>query len=247
MSEGVTGKIVLIAGGAGGIGSAAARGLAAKGARLALADIDEQKLAGVVGGLRGSGGDARGYFVDVTDKDAMKAVAERVARDFGRIDILINAAGIMLIRPLTEINVAEWETTIDLNIKGALWAIAAVLPLFLAQQSGHIINLGSVHGLKVFSPGGAVHSGSKFALRAITEGLRAELAETPIRVTSVTPGAVDTGIQHKTTGTDSARMLEIYKRAIPADAVSRAIAFAIEQPDNVDINEIVVRPTMQAI
>jgi len=247
MTEGITGKIVLIAGGAGGIGSAAARGLAEKGARLALADIDEAKLGDVVKSIAGSGGKARGYSVDVTDKDAMKAVAEKVARDFGRIDVLINAAGIMLIRPLAEINTAEWETTIDLNIKGTLWAIAAVLPLFLAQQSGHIINLGSVHGLKVFSPGGAVHSGSKFAIRAITEGVRAELAETPIRVTSITPGAVDTGIQNKTTGIDSARMLEIYKHAIPADAVSRAIAFAIEQPDNVDINEIVVRPTTQVI
>ena len=122
-----------------------------------------------------------------------------------------------------------------------------MLPLFLAQQRGHIINLGSVHGLKVFSPGGAVHSASKFAIRALTEGLRAELASTPIRVTSVTPGAVDTGIQHKTTGTDSARMLEIYKNAIPPIAVARAIAYAIEQPSDVDVNEIVIRPTSQLI
>jgi NADP-dependent 3-hydroxy acid dehydrogenase YdfG len=121
------------------------------------------------------------------------------------------------------------------------------LPVFLAQQRGHIINLGSVHGLKVFSPGGAVHSASKFAIRALSEGLRAELASTPIRVTLVAPGAVDTGIQNRTTGTDSARMLEIYKNALPASAVARAIAFAIEQPANVDVNEIVVRPTAQLI
>ncbi len=247
MREGITGKVVLIAGGAGGIGSEAARHLAAQGARIAVADIDGQRLGRVVEEITGAGGEAQDYTVDVTDKQAMKTLAASVARDFGRIDVLINAAGIMLIRPLTEIDTAEWETTIDLNLKGTLWGIAAVLPLFLVQESGHIINLGSVHGLKVFSPGGAVHSASKFAIRALTEGLRAELASTPIRVTSVTPGAVDTGIQNKTTGTDSARMLEIYKKAIPASAVARAIAFAIEQPGNVDVNEIVVRPTTQAI
>jgi len=247
MREGNEGKVVLIAGGAGGIGSEAARDLAAHGARIALADIDATRMDAIVAEIATAGGDVRGYSVDVTDKEEMKALAEAVAKDFGRIDVLINAAGVMLIRPLTEIDTTEWETTIDLNVKGTLWGIAAVLPFFLAQESGHIITLGSVHGLKVFSPGGAVHSGSKFAIRAITEGLRAELASTPIRVTSITPGAVDTGIQNKTTGTDSARMLEIYKRAIPASAVARAIAFVIDQPDNVAINEIVVRPTTQAI
>jgi NADP-dependent 3-hydroxy acid dehydrogenase YdfG len=247
MREGITGKVVLIAGGAGGIGSEAARHLAAQGARIAVADIDGERLGRVVKEITGVGGEAQGYTVDITDKQAMKTLAASVARDFGRIDVLINAAGIMLIRPLTEIDTTEWETTIDLNLKGTLWGIAAVLPLFLVQESGHIINLGSVHGLKVFSPGGAVHSASKFAIRALTEGLRAELASTAIRVTSVTPGAVDTGIQNKTTGTDSARMLEIYKKAIPASAVARAITFAVEQPGNVDVNEIVVRPTTQAI
>jgi len=247
MREGIEGKVVLIAGGAGGSGSEAARDLAAKSARIAISNINTARMDVVVAEIAAAGGDVRGYAVDVTDKDGMAWLGETVAKDFGRIDVLINAAGIMLIRPLTEINTAEWEMTIDLNVKGTLWGIAAVLPMFLAQESGHIITLGSVHGLKVFSPGGAVHSGSKFAIRAITEGLRAELASTAIRVTSIIPGAVDKGIQNKTTGTDSARMLEIYKRAIPANAVARAIAFAIEQPDNVDVNEIVVRPTTQAI
>lgn len=117
----------------------------------------------------------------------------------------------------------------------------------MKQGSGHIVNLGSVHGLKVFSPGGTVHSGSKFAIRAISEGLRAEMAGQAIRVTMVTPGAVDSGIQNKTTGSDRARILEIYKNAIPPNAVARAIAFAIEQPADVDVNEIVVRPAAQMI
>jgi len=246
MREGIEGKVVLIAGGAGGSGSEAARDLAAKSARIAISNINTARMDVVVAEIAAAGGDVRGYAVDVTDKDGMAWLGETVAKDFGRIDVLINAAGIMLIRPLTEINTAEWEMTIDLNVKGTLWGIAAVLPMFLAQESGHIITLGSVHGLKVFSPGGAVHSGSKFAIRAITEGLRAELASTAIRVTSIIPGAVDKGIQNKTTGTDSARMLEIYKRAIPANAVARAIAFAIEQPADVDVGEIIVRPTAQA-
>jgi NADP-dependent 3-hydroxy acid dehydrogenase YdfG len=247
MSEGIKGKVVLILGGAGGIGSEAARHLASKGAKIAVADIDEAKRDAVVDTIRSSCGDVRGYHVDVVDKAKVKAVVDAVVRDFGSLDVLVNSAGIMLIRPLIEINTAEWETTIDLNVKGTLWGIAAVLRVFLAQQRGHIINLSSVHGLKVFSPGGAVHSASKFAIRALSEGLRAELTGSPIRVTSVTPGAVNTGIQNKTTGTDSARLLEIYKNSIPANAVARAIAFAIEQPASVDVNEIVVRPTAQLI
>ena len=247
VSDGIKGKAVLILGGAGGIGSAAARHLASEGARIAVADINGAKAAALAQEIRATGAEARDYFVDVVNKQSVHGVTATAMNDLGAIDVLINAAGVMLIRPLTEINTAEWETTVDLNLKGTLWGIAAVLPLFLAQQRGHIINLGSVHGLKVFSPGGAVHSASKFAIRALTEGLRAELANTPIRVTSVTPGAVDTGIQHKTTGTDSARMLEIYKKAIPPIAVARAISYAIEQPANVDVNEIVIRPTSQLI
>lgn len=247
MSLGIDGKVALILGGAGGIGSAAARDLAAHGARVAIADIDSAKAEAVAAEITASGAVARAYEVDVVDKAQVQALVEALLADCGRIDVLINAAGVMFIRPLTEINTAEWETTIDLNIKGSLWGVAAVLPVFMRQQSGHIVNLGSVHGLKVFTPGGAVHSASKFAIRAFTEGLRAELASFGIRVTSVTPGATDTGIQNKTTGTDSARILAIYKNAIPASAVSGAILYAISQSENVDVNEVVIRPTAQEI
>lgn len=247
MSDGIKDKVVLITGGAGGIGADAAKHLALRGARIAVADIDESKLKDVVAEIRTAGGVASGYSVDVTDKNQVKAVVQAVLDDFGKLDVLINSAGIMLIRPLVEVNTEEWETTIDLNIKGTLWGIAAVIPVFLEQGFGHVINLGSVHGLKVFSPGGAVHSASKFAIRAITEGLRVELASGSIRVSSITPGAVNSGIQNKTTGTDRDRIQEIYKNAISTSAVSAAIAFAIEQPENVDINEIVLRPTAQEI
>ena len=175
MSVGIDAKVALILGGAGGIGSAAARDLAAHGARVAVADIDRAKAETIAAEIAANGAAARAYEVDVVDKVQVQALVEAVLADFGRIDVLINAAGVMFIRPLTEINTAEWETTIDLNIKGSLWGVAAVLPVFLKQQSGHIVNLGSVHGLKVFTPGGAVHSASKFAIRAFTEGLRAKL------------------------------------------------------------------------
>jgi NADP-dependent 3-hydroxy acid dehydrogenase YdfG len=245
MISSVEEKVVLILGGAGGIGSATARALLGRGAKVALADIDQARLDALVLSLDSD--QVRRYVVDVTREDQVKAVAADVVRDFGSLDVVINSAGIMLIRPLAEVNTSEWEATIDLNIKGTLWGIAAVLPIFMQQGSGHVINLGSVHGLKVFTPGGAVHSASKFAIRAISEGLRAEMAGNGIRVTTVTPGAVDTGIQNKTTGADSARILEIYKNAIPASVVADAIVYAIEQPANVDINEIVVRPTAQVI
>jgi NADP-dependent 3-hydroxy acid dehydrogenase YdfG len=248
MDSGIEGKIVLITGGAGGIGSAAAHHLAAKGATVVLADIDRKKLNDVVSSITGAGYTARGYTIDVVDRAQVQGAVDAIVAEFGRLDVLINSAGVMYIRPITEVNAAEWEATIDLNVKGTLWGIAAALPVFMAQNAGHVINLGSVHGLKVFSPGGAVHSGSKFAIRAISEGLRAELAgQYDVRVTTVTPGAVDSGIQNKTTGTDSARLLEIYRTAIPPGAVAEAIAFAIAQPGSISLNEIVVRPTAQMI
>jgi NADP-dependent 3-hydroxy acid dehydrogenase YdfG len=186
MTDGIEGKVVLIMGGAGGIGSETAKTLAAAGARIAVADIDRERLDKVTEALSAISDVPKGYHVDVTDKEQTKLVVDQVVRDFGALDVLINSAGVMLIRPMAEVNVVEWETTIDLNIKGTLWAIAAALPIFLRQQRGHIINLGSVHGLKV-SPGGAVHSGSKFAIRAISEGLRSEMVGEPIRVTTITP------------------------------------------------------------
>ena len=175
MSVGIDAKVALILGGAGGIGSAAARDLAAHGARVAVADIDRAEAETIAAEIAANGAAASAYEVDVVDKVQVQALVEAVIADFGRINVRINAAGVMFIGPVTEINTAEWETTIDLNIKGSLWGVAAVLPVFLKQKSGRIVNLGSVHGLKVFTPGGAVHSASKFAIRAFTEGLRAEL------------------------------------------------------------------------
>jgi NADP-dependent 3-hydroxy acid dehydrogenase YdfG len=244
MSKGIENKVVLITGASTGIGAEVARHLAARGAKVAVAARRKEKLAEVVAGIEASGGVARAYTLDVTDKKQMESVAASVVADFGRIDVLINNAGLMPIRPMAEVNTDEWDAMIDVNLKGTLYGIAAALPRFIAQQSGHIINLSSVAGIKVFAPGGTVYSGTKFAVRAISEGLRQEVGD-KIRVTSIEPGAVDSDLKFSTSGTAKDTVLDFYRQAIPAASVARAIAFAIEQPDDVDINEIVLRPTSQ--
>jgi NADP-dependent 3-hydroxy acid dehydrogenase YdfG len=237
-------KVVLITGGSTGIGAEVARTLAAKGARVAIAARREDKLDAVRAEIAAQGGDVRAYAMDVTDKHQVKVTVEAVVQDFGRLDVIINNAGIMPIRPMSEVNTDEWDAMIDVNIKGTLYGIAAALPLFLAQQSGHIINLSSVAGIKVFAPGGTVYSGTKFAVSAISEGLRMEVGSA-VRVTSIEPGAVESDLKLGTTGTARDTVHGFYEQAIPASSVARAIAFAIEQPDDVDINAIVIRPTVQ--
>ena len=245
MTQGIEGKVILITGGSTGIGAETARLLAARGATVAIAARRKDKLDEVVNDIKAQGGAAAAYVLDVTDKVQVEAVVAAVVVEFGRIDVLINNAGLMPIRPMAEVNTDEWDAMIDINLKGTLYGIAAALPRFLAQDSGHIINLSSVAGVKVFAPGGTVYSGTKFAVSAISEGLRQEVGE-KIRVTSIAPGAVDSDLKHSTSGTATDTVLDFYKQAIPAASVARAIAFAIAQPADVDINEIVLRPTRQA-
>lgn len=244
--NGIRDKVVLILGGAGGIGSACARVLSARGATIALADIDVDGMRVVAASVGAIGGQARSYVVDITQLDQVVAAVKSVVDEFGALDVMINCAGVMYIRPLVDLDVAEWTTTIDLNLKGTMWGVAAALPAFVQQQSGHFISLGSVHGLKV-SRGSAVHSASKFGVNAFTEGVRGELSEYGIRVSTVNPGAVNTGMQDKTTGSESERIQAIYAHAMPAEAVARAVAFVIEQPAEVGVNDLVIRPTAQLI
>ncbi|MET0704616.1 MAG: SDR family oxidoreductase [Mycobacterium sp.] len=246
MSDTIGGKVALILGAAGGIGAACARVLASRGALLALADIDDGKLSPVVDSVADSAAQVSRHHVDITDYGQVAATVDAVVDVFGRIDVLINCAGVMYLRPVVEVNVAEWNTMVELNLKGTMWAVAAALPVFLRLGGGHIVSLGSVHGRKV-SPGSAAHSASKFGVNAFAEGLRAELAPYAIRVTTVNPGAVDTGMQNKSTGIERGRLDEIYRSAMPVDIIARAIAFAIEQPGETSINEIVVRSTSQRI
>jgi hypothetical protein len=244
MSKNIEGKVMLITGGSTGLGAETARFLAERGARVAVAARNKELLDAVVAEIVSTGGEARAYTLDVTDKNQVEAVTAEVVSDFGRLDVMINNAGIMPIRPMSEVNTDEWDAMIDVNLKGTLYGIAAALPRFIAQQSGHIINLSSVAGLKVFAPGGTVYSGTKFAVRAISEGLRQEVGK-HIRVTSIEPGAVESNLKHSTSGTSAEAVQNFYQQAIPAESVAKAIAFAIEQPDDVDINEIVLRPTQQ--
>lgn len=244
MNEAIQNKVVLITGGGTGLGAETARHLAARGAIIAVAGRRKDKLDEVVAQITEAGGRAGAYPLDVVRKHGFKAVVDAVIADFGRLDVLINNAGLMPIRPMAEVNTDEWDAMIDINLRGVLYGIAATLPGFLAQESGHIINISSVAGVKVFAPGGTVYSGTKFAVRAISEGLRQEVGST-VRVTSIEPGAVDSDLKYSTTGTAQSNVLDFYKIAIPASSVARAIAYAIEQPADVDINEIVLRPTAQ--
>ena len=244
MSE-IKGKVVAITGASSGLGEATARYLAAKGAKVILGARREEKLETIVDEINTETDAALFMKMDFTDRDQVKAFVDRAVEAFGRLDVLINNAGLMSIAPLQALKVAEWDRMIDINIKGVLYGVAAALPVFEKQGSGHFINISSVAGLKVFSPGGTVYSGTKFAVRAISDGLRHEVGE-KIRTTTIAPGAVTSELQYGTSHQASADLLdEFYKIAIPAESVAKAIAFAIEQPSEVDINEIALRPTVQ--
>ncbi|MBF0857815.1 SDR family oxidoreductase [Gluconobacter sp. LMG 31484] len=244
-TDNIAGKVVLITGGSSGLGEATARYLAAQGAKVAIAARRRDRLDEIVSELTAQGQTARAYTLDVTKRSEVEDTVAAVTRDFGRLDVLVNNAGLMAIAPIQKLMVDEWDRMIDINIKGVLYGVAAALPVFEKQKSGHVINLSSVAGLKVFAPGGTVYSGTKFAVRAISEGLRQEAGNT-FRVTSIEPGAVQSELKSGSGDTDSRKTVEeFYKMAIPADSVARAIAFAISQPDDVDINEIVLRPTRQ--
>ena len=238
-------KVVVITGASSGLGEATARYLAARGAAVVLGARRTDKLEQIAGEIRAAGGKAEVLATDVTNKQQVQALIDTAVRIYGRVDVLINNAGLMSIAPMDELKVDEWDRMIDINIKGVLYGIAAALPQFRKQNSGHFINIASVAGIKVFSPGGTVYSGTKFAVRAISEGLRHEVGGS-IRTTTIEPGAVDSELKLGSSHQESANFVqEFYKLAIPADAVARAIAYAIEQPADVDINEIVLRPTVQ--
>ncbi|OSM99629.1 SDR family oxidoreductase [Lonsdalea populi] len=242
----ISGKVVVITGASSGLGEASARHLAGRGAILVLAARRKARLDGLVADITEHGGKAIAVKADVTRKDEVQNIIDSALAAFGRVDVMINNAGLMAIAPLTLGKTEEWDRMIDINIKGVLYGIAAALPVFEKQQSGHFINISSVAGVKVFSPGGTVYSGTKFAVKAISEGLRHEVGP-HIRTTTLCPGAVDSELKHGSTDAQSLESVnEFYLEAIPADAVARAVAYAIEQPDEVDINEIVLRPTFQA-
>ena len=239
-------KVVIITGASSGLGEATARRLAKNGAKLMLAARREDRLKELVSDIEKEGGTAKYQVTDVTDRPSVEALAKATKQAYDRIDVLVNNAGLMPLSPLAATKVEEWETMVDVNIKGVLYNIAAVMPIMLQQESGHIINISSVAGHKVF-PGGTVYCATKFAVKAISEGIRLE-SDGKIRSTNISPGAVDTELTDTITHDETAKNVnELYGVAIDADAIARAITYAIEQPEDVDVNEMIIRPTKQEL
>ena len=242
----IAGKVVVITGASSGIGESTARLLAGSGAKVVLGARRTDRIDALVKDITAKGGAALGFQADVTKRSEVEALVQGAIHEYGRIDVIVNNAGIMPIAPMAALKVEEWDRMIDVNIKGLLFGVAAVLPIMQKQKQGHIINMSSVGGFKVWAPGGTVYSATKFAVRAITEGLRMEHKADNIRCTIISPGAVATELPEGSSEEDTRKNLrEFYKIAVPADSVARAIAYAIEQPAEVDVNEIVIRPTKQ--
>ena len=244
MTKGIENKVVVITGASSGLGEAAARLLAENGAKLVLGARRIDRLQTLAAEL--DLGEQAVLKTDVTDRAQVQRLVDHAVATHGRIDVLINNAGLMPSSMLENLHVDEWERMIDVNLKGVLYGIAAALPHMKTQKSGHIINVASVAGHKV-GPGGVVYAATKHGVRVISEGLRQEVKPYNIRSTIISPGAVETELPD--TITDSvvaAGIREVYKLAIPASSFARAVAFAMSQPEEVDINEILFRPTAQA-
>ena len=245
---GIHGKVVVITGASSGVGESTARLLAANGAKVVVGARRKDRIDALVKDITGKGGSALGFTTDVTKRGDVEALVQGAIDKYNRIDVIVNNAGIMPIAPMAAVKVEEWDRMIDVNIKGLLYGVAAALPIKQRQKQGHIINIASVFGFKVFAPGGTVYNATKFAVRAITEGLRVELRPDNIRCTMISPGAIATEIPESSSEEATRKNLrEFYKMAIPADSIARAIAYAIEQPAEVEVDEVVVRPTAQVL
>ena len=244
MTQGIENKVVVITGASSGLGEAAARLLAKEGAKLVLGARRLDRLQALASELS-LGKDAI-LQTDVTDVGQVRRLVDHAVKTHGRLDVIINNAGLMPHSPLERGKIDDWDRMIDVNIKGVLYGIAAALPHMKTQKSGHIINVSSVAGHKV-GPGGAVYAATKHAVRVISEGLRQEVKPYNIRTTIISPGAVATELPDSVTEADVAQGVRaLYDRvAIPADSFARTVVFAMSQPDEVDINEILFRPTAQ--
>jgi NADP-dependent 3-hydroxy acid dehydrogenase YdfG len=241
----ISGKVIAITGASSGIGEAAARLLAQRGAKVVVGARRTDRLEALVNEINAAGGQARFKAVDVTSREDTKAFVDFAKAEFGAVDVLVNNAGIMPLSLMEELKVDEWDRMIDVNIKGVLNGVAAVLPDMKARHSGQIINVASV-GAHIVVPTGAVYCATKYAVWAISDGLRQENQD--IRVTTISPGVTATELGNDIS--DQAAkdyLVELRKTALTPDAIARAIAYAVEQPDEVDVNEIVVRPITSSL
>ncbi len=248
MTDNITGKTVVITGASSGMGAAAARHLAAKGAAVVLGARRVDRIEALVAEITDAGGKAIAVPTDVTKHEDLQRLVAAAVDTYGRIDVIINNAGVMPLSPLERVRVDEWDRMIDVNLKGVLYGVAAALPHMIAQKSGHIINVSSVAGHKIFG-GSAVYSATKFAVRALSEGLRQEMAPHNIRTTIISPGAVKTELLDHISETDVQKANRDYvaEIGVPAETLARLVAFAINEPEDVGINEILFRPTAQEL
>jgi NADP-dependent 3-hydroxy acid dehydrogenase YdfG len=235
----------VVTGASSGLGEAA-RLLTAQGATVVLGARRADRL--LAKDIEARGGTALAVATDVTQPEQVEALVDSAVRTYGRIDVMINNAGLMPQAPLERLKVDEWNEMIDVNIKGVLHGIAAALPRMQRQKAGHFINVSSVAGHRV-GPGFAVYAATKYAVRALTEGLRQEVKPYNIRTTVISPGAVATELPNSVTDPDASKRIRTFydQVAVPADSFARAVAFAMSQPEEVDINEILYRPTRQEL
>lgn len=248
MTQGIPDKVVVITGASSGLGEATARLLSSQGAIVILGARRAERLQSLANEIDAKGGKAIAMATDVIDRNQVKVLVDKAAQTYGRVDVMINNAGLMPQAPLERLKIDEWDRMIDVNFKGVLYGIAAALPYMQRQKSGHFINVSSVAGHRV-GPGFAVYAATKHAVRALSEGLRQEVKPYNIRTTVISPGAVATELPNNITDPEAgARVRAFYSQvAVPADSFARAVAFAISQPEDVDINEILYRPTRQEL
>ncbi|WP_328765523.1 MULTISPECIES: SDR family oxidoreductase [unclassified Streptomyces] len=240
----IRGKVVAITGAGSGIGEATALLLAERGAKVVLGARRTERLEALAARIEQAGGEAAWIRTDVTLREDLTGLVDLACDRFGRIDVLVGNAGVGLISPLDELRVEDWEKMIDVNLKGVLYGIAAALPVFRELGSGHFVNVVSTAGLRIV-PSQAVYAATKNAVRTLSEGLRQEAGDS-LRVTVVSPGITRTEFADAMPPQMQAQVrARMDRTAIPPDAIARAIAYAIEQPDNVDVGDIVVRPTAQ--
>ena len=248
MHHNIEGKVVVITGASSGLGEATARLLSAQGASVVLGARRIDRLGVLADELSRRGGKALAVPTDVVQCDQVKRLVDAAVQTYGRIDVMINNAGLMPQALLERLKIDEWNRMIDVNIKGVLYGIAAALPHMKRQKAGHFINVSSVAGHRV-GPGFAVYAATKYAVRALSEGLRQEVKPYNIRTTVISPGAVATELPNTVTDPQAAeRIRKFYAEvAIPAESFARAVAFAMSQPEEVDVNEILFRPTRQEV
>ncbi|OUI82749.1 oxidoreductase [Gluconobacter sp. DsW_056] len=248
MNKAIASKIVVITGASSGLGAQAALRLAEQGATVMLGARREDRIRALAEEITAKGGTALAVETDVTDRASVQNLVDTAVRTYGRIDVLLNNAGVMPLSPLENLRVDEWDLMIDVNIKGVLYGIAAALPHMKAKKSGHIINVSSVAGHRVLE-NSAVYSATKFAVRALSEGLRGEVKPYNLRTTVISPGAVQSELLDGIHDEATAEQLRNFVPgiAISAESFARCVAFAISQPEDVDINEILFRPTKQQV